>query len=145
MKNLEEYRKLFHDRFGQHIGCEMLEITQEYCVYRLDAKEHHWNPNKVTHGGAIFSAMDSCQGAFVHYLLDLSTSFGTTAEATIRYKKPHLVGPLTIRTTLRDRKRNLLFVETSAQNSEGEVVAVLSEKWMVLSSRGRSSPGGAAE
>ncbi len=132
MYNLEEYRKLFDDKFGRHVGCEMVEITQDHCVYRLDVKDHHWNPNRVAHGGAIFSAMDSCQGAFVHYILDVKKNFGTTAEANIRYRKAHAAGPITIRTTLREKKRNILFVETTAENEKGELIAVLSEKWMVL-------------
>ena len=130
--DLESYRKVFADNFGRLLGCEMTAISSEKCVYLFHAKEEHWNPNGVVHGGALFAAMDSCQGAFVHFILDLKKEFGTTAEASMRFKKPHRLGPVTITTTLRDRKRNIMFVQTVAENERGETVALVSEKWMVL-------------
>lgn len=130
---LEEYRKAFNDHFSRTVGYEMKAISESESVYEMVVEQKHWNPNQIMHGGALFSIMDSGQGALVHYILDTKKVFGTTAEATIRYRKPHREGRIVVRTTVRERRRNLMYVRTEAFNEQGELLAELTEKWMVLS------------
>ncbi len=130
--DLETYRKLFADRFGALLGCEMKAISPDECVYELEIRPDHWNPNETAHGGALFGAMDSCQGALVHYTLDWEKQLGTTAEATIRYKQPVRDGLVRIVTTIPKRNRKVWLVRTEAFDQHGNLLAYLDEKWMIL-------------
>jgi len=129
---LEEYKKAFNDHFSRTVGYEMTAISRSQSVYEMIVEEKHWNPNNIMHGGALFSVMDSGQGALVHYILNTKEVFGTTAEATIRYRKPHKEGRIVVRTTVTERKRSILYVRTEAFNEQGDLLAELTEKWMIL-------------
>ena len=129
---LEEYKKAFNDHFSRTVGYEMTAISRSQSVYEMIVEEKHWNPNNIMHGGALFSVMDSGQGALVHYILNTKEVFGTTAKATIRYRKPHKEGRIVVRTTVTERKRSILYVRTEAFNEQGDLLAELTEKWMIL-------------
>lgn len=139
MLSLEEYKQHFNDHFGRTVGYTMTAISEKESVYEMQVEMKHWNPNGIMHGGALFSVMDSGQGALVHFILDSRSVFGTTAEATIRYRRPHKTGRVLVRTTVQDRKRSLLFVRSEAFNEAGELLAELTEKWMVLPRRAENA------
>ncbi len=132
MLTLEEYKKHFNDHFARTVGYEMTAISEKESIYEMMVEEKHWNPNGIMHGGALFSIMDSGQGALVHFVLNAREVFGTTAEASIRYRKPHKSGRIVVRTVIEERKRSLLYVRSTAFNEQNEVLAELSEKWMIL-------------
>ncbi|MBL8020810.1 MAG: PaaI family thioesterase [Leptospirales bacterium] len=133
MLSPQDYAVKFDDHFGKLLGLKLVSISPDECLYEYNPTDEHHNPNGVLHGGALYSAMDSCQGALVHFTLDWDIENGTTAESTIRYRRPHRLGPIAIRSRIVERKRKIVYVETFAHNEPGELLAELHEKWMLLS------------
>lgn len=120
------------DRLGTLLGARFISISQQECIYEYDAKAEHCNPNGILHGGALYSVMDSSQGALVHFILEDTYVAAATGTATIRYLAPIRSGTLRIRTWLKGRERRKLYVNSTATNDAGVTVAELEEVWVAL-------------
>ena len=134
MKDPEKYIAHFSDkdRFGSMLGGRILSISAHECVYEFTPLKDHFNPNGILHGGALFSVMDSCQGAFVHYVLDPIYKFAATGTATIRFQSPALDETIKIRTWLTKTERRKLVVNSSATGVDGREIATLEEIWIAI-------------
>ncbi|MCE9501943.1 MAG: PaaI family thioesterase [Leptospira sp.] len=138
MKNPEEYIRYFEnkDRFGSLLNVKPVKVSDEECLYEYTAVPEHYNPNGMLHGGALYGAMDSAQGAFVHFIVDTEHHFATTATASIRYRKALKNEKVLIRVRLKEKKKKLLYVIAEAILPGGEIVAELDETWMILPKTG---------
>ncbi len=133
-KDAAAYMKLFaeRDQLGALLGGKMISLNHEECVYEYTASPAHYNPNKILHGGALYSVMDSSQGAFVHFILEPKFSCAATGTATIRYEAPVREGVIQIRTWLKSQEGRKLFVSSEARAKGGGVVATLEEVWIAI-------------
>ncbi len=133
-KDPEKYRKLFaeKDRLGSVLGCKFINISEKSCIYEYEPREDHFNPNGILHGGALFSVMDSSQGAFIHFILDPAYKYAATGTAIIKFHAPVTKGTITIRSWLKQTERRKLYVCSSATNSEGKEIATLDEIWIAI-------------
>jgi acyl-coenzyme A thioesterase PaaI-like protein len=140
-KNPAEFLSFFreHDKLGALVGAHPVSINQDECTYEYQASPGHYNPNDILHGGALYSAMDSCQGAFVHFILEDIYEGAVTGTSTIKYLRPIKAGKIRIRTWLAAKERRKLFVSTSATDEAGNEVAQLEEIWICLPPK---TPGG---
>jgi len=88
---MENVKKLLsNDRFAEHCGVELLEISQGRAKAKLDIGPHHLNGVDIVHGGAIFALADLVFAA-------ASNSHGTVAvaiNASISYLKAARKGTL---------------------------------------------------
>ena len=56
---MESVRNFFkNDRFADHIGIELLEVSEGRAKAKMEIQEHHLNGVNIAHGGAIFSLAD---------------------------------------------------------------------------------------
>ena len=56
---MEVVRNFFkNDRFADHVGIELLEVSEGRAKAKMEIKEHHVNGINIAHGGAIFSLAD---------------------------------------------------------------------------------------
>jgi acyl-CoA thioesterase len=56
---MEVVKKFFkNDRFADHVGIELLEVSKGRAKAKMEIKEHHLNGVNIAHGGAIFSLAD---------------------------------------------------------------------------------------
>ncbi len=56
---MESVRNFFkNDRFAEHVGIELLEVSEGRAKAKMEIKEHHLNGVNIAHGGAIFSLAD---------------------------------------------------------------------------------------
>lgn len=122
-----------NDALGGLLGCRLVSISNDACIYEYEARPEHFNPNGILHGGALFTAMDSSQGAFVHFFLEDAYRYASTGSAEIRYRAPVKSGKVTIRTTLKERKRKILRVLSVATDESGGEIAILEETWVAIS------------
>lgn len=128
-----EFLKKFEgsDQLGSLIGHRLNFINQDRCesTYKVDPK--HFNPNGILHGGALFTAMDSSQGAFVHYILDTSKfKYAATGTATIKFLAPVREGTISIVTTLSSTENRKLMILSKAFDETLKEVANLNEIWV---------------
>jgi len=56
---MEVVRNFFkNDRFAEHVGIELLKVSEGHAKAKMEIKEHHLNGINIAHGGAIFSLAD---------------------------------------------------------------------------------------
>jgi len=56
---METVRNFFkNDTFADHVGIELLEVSEGRAKAKMEIKEHHLNGINIAHGGAIFSLAD---------------------------------------------------------------------------------------
>ncbi|MBW2575407.1 MAG: PaaI family thioesterase [Deltaproteobacteria bacterium] len=56
---MESARNFFkNDQFAEHVGIELLEVSEGRAKAKMEIKEHHLNGINIAHGGAIFSLAD---------------------------------------------------------------------------------------
>ena len=56
---MEAVRRFFkNDKFADHVGIELLEVSEGRAKAKMKIKEHHLNGINIAHGGAIFSLAD---------------------------------------------------------------------------------------
>ena len=121
-----------NDRLGAFFGYSVISLSKESCLIEYQVKQEHFNPNGTLHGGALFTVMDSSQGAFIHYILEDSYAYGATGTATIRYFLPLKAGKIRIRTSLKERNHRKYIVESTALTEEDKTAAVLEEIWIAV-------------
>lgn len=128
----EEYMRAFavKDRLGTLIGHRLISISPQECLSEYDVKPEHFNPNGNLHGGALYTAMDSAQGAFLHFALDPKFKYAATGTATIKYTAAVREGTIRLRTWLKETQNRKLFVSSVATDANGTVVAELEEIWI---------------
>jgi uncharacterized protein (TIGR00369 family) len=127
---IEAFRR--HDKLGSLLGAKITAISGEECLSEYEVNPAHFNPNQILHGGALYSVMDSSQGAFVHFILESQFRHAATGTATIRYEAPLRSGIVRIRTWLKSRERRKLFVISEARGEDGKLVAALEEIWIAI-------------
>ena len=72
MEQMRRFAK--NDRFAEHLGIELLEVSQGRARARMEIGKQHLNSLHTVHGGAIFSLADSVFAV-------ASNSHGTIAMA----------------------------------------------------------------
>ena len=72
MQNITKFFR--NDKFAEHCGIELLEVSEGRAKAKMEIKEQHLNGVKTVHGGAIFTLADLAFAA-------ASNSHGTVAVA----------------------------------------------------------------
>ena len=132
-RDVSAYKSAFQmeDQLGQLVGARLVSLNETEVIYEYTVKRAHFNPNGILHGGALFSVMDSSQGALMHYVLADEFSRAVSGTATIRFEAPVSAGSISIRTTLKRREGRKYFVDSVARQ-ENKVVAKLEEIWIAI-------------
>lgn len=56
---MDELQEFFRrDKFAEHCGIELLEVSSGHARAKMHLKEHHLNGLRMAHGGAIFTLAD---------------------------------------------------------------------------------------
>lgn len=119
------------DRMGALLGHKILSLTTGECLSEYEVRPEHFNPNGIVHGGALFTVMDSSQGAFVHFTLDVEKfKYAATGTATIKYLAPIKSGKILIKTKYKEIQNRKLFVLSEAFDESGRLVATMDEVWI---------------
>jgi uncharacterized protein (TIGR00369 family) len=131
---MNEYLKNFKDRdkLGSLLGCKPISISNQECIYEYEVNENHFNPNGTLHGGTLFTVMDTCQGAFIHFILDPAYKFAATGTASIRYLAPVRSGKIFVKTTLLEWNKRKYVLSSTAKDEGDKIVATLEETWIAI-------------
>jgi len=88
---MDAVRNFFkNDRFADHVGIELLDVSEGRAKAKMKIKEHHLNGVNIAHGGAIFSLADLVFAV-------ASNSHGTVAlsiNVSISYLKASVAGQI---------------------------------------------------
>lgn len=132
--DLNAYKKLFtaEDKLGRLFSMRITELNPTECWAEYTVQAEHFNPNGILHGGALYSVMDSAQGAFVHFILDEKYQCAATGTSTIRYTMPVTEGQIQVKTWLDKTEGRKLFIRSTALNENSQIVAELEEIWIAI-------------
>jgi acyl-CoA thioesterase len=56
LENISEFYK--NDKFSEHVGIELLEVSEGRAKAKMEIKKHHLNSVNIVHGAAIFALAD---------------------------------------------------------------------------------------
>jgi uncharacterized protein (TIGR00369 family) len=119
------------DRMGSLFGHKILSLSDKECISEYTVSPNHFNPNGILHGGALYTVMDSAQGAFIHFILDPEKfKWAATGTATVIYKAPVSQGKVRVRTYLKEMQNRKVFINSEAHDENGNLLATLEEIWI---------------
>lgn len=108
------------DRLGQHLGIELLEVSEGRAITRLRIQEQHLNGVGIVHGGTIFALADVAFAA-------ASNSHGTVAVAinvSISYVKAATSGVLTAEARETSLNPRLATYMVDIKDEQGDLIAI---------------------
>lgn len=134
--NTKEFAAYFQeqDLFSHKIGYKILSVSPGKSEYEIKVDDSFFNPVKIVHGGALFSAMDSSAGAAMAAWIrssDLKYKFMATATAEIKYRKSVTEGKVRIKSEITEQKRSIVKLISKAFDEKGDLVAELFSTWVV--------------
>ena len=107
--------------FAELLGMEVISCADGKSVSSLPFAPKLDNPNKVVHGGAIYSLADTCMGAAVFSLLEKGERCATI-EIKMTYLSPAGTNDLMSRSVVLKKGRRVAMVESEVF-SDGQLVA----------------------
>ncbi len=107
--------------FGELIGLNFSEFGKGYSRCSLEVAERLLNPNKVVHGGVIYSLADTGMGGALYTDLD-DDELCTTVEIKIAYFAAVTSGTLTCETKVIHRSKRIAVLESEIEN-DGRLTA----------------------
>ena len=102
--------------FGELIGLNFSECENGYSRCSLEVTEKLFNPNKVLHGGVVYSLADTGMGAALHSDL-AEDELCATVEIKIAYFVAVTSGTLTCETKVIHRSRRIAILESEVRNN----------------------------
>ena len=118
---MEAIKNFFkQDKFAEHVGIELLEVSEGSARAALDIKPHHLNAVGIVHGAAIFSLADLVFAM-------ASNSHGTVAvavNANISFMKAISSGRLTAEATEVSRNAKLASYTIRITDEQDQLIAL---------------------
>jgi len=118
MESIRQFLK--NDKFAEHVGIELLEVSRGRARAKMQIKEHHLNGLKIVQGGAIFTLADLALAAANSY--DGIIAVGI--NASISYLKATRAGTLIAEAREISRSHKFATYTVNITNLDGEVVAI---------------------
>ena len=102
--------EIYHP-FADLIGLKLIEYTDGVFVCSLPVTESLMNPNKVVHGGALYSLADTGMGGAVYSSLS-DGEYTATIEIKISYFKPVRSGEIICKSRIINRGKRVAYLES---------------------------------
>ncbi|MBF0303553.1 MAG: PaaI family thioesterase [Desulfamplus sp.] len=109
-----------NDRFAEHIGIEILEVTPGSAKAKMKIEDHHLNAVNLVHGGAIFGLADLvfAVASNSHGVVSLGIS------VSVSYIKAAQGGTLFATATEVSKNSRLGTYSIEITDEDGEIIAV---------------------
>ncbi|MBU2514630.1 PaaI family thioesterase [bacterium] len=120
MKEFPKSSKGFHP-FGELIGLEFTELGDGSSICRIEICKKLLNPHGATHGGVIYSMIDTGMGGALYSKLNPS-ELCATVEIKVHYFKAVFSGTLECITRLIQKGKRIATLESDVFH-EGKLVA----------------------
>jgi acyl-CoA thioesterase len=102
--------------FGALIGLDFSECKNGFSRCALEVTEKLFNPNKVLHGGVVYSLADTGMGGALHSDL-AEDELCATVEISIAYFAAVTSGTLSCETRVIHRSRRIAVLESEVRNN----------------------------
>ena len=113
--------------FASLIGAELLEVSPELVVGRIE-----WAPERCTagglmHGGALMALADGCGGTCAFFNLPEGAIGTATIESKTNFLRGVREGAVTARTRPLHKGRTTMVIETELTGEDGRLVAKVTQ------------------
>ncbi|MBT8762725.1 PaaI family thioesterase [Desulfohalobiaceae bacterium Ax17] len=118
MENIKKFFK--NDRFAEHVGIELLEVSKGYARAKLEIRNEHLNSVGTVHGGAIFALADLVFAV-------ASNSHGTIAmgiNVSISYLKAVREGTIFAEAKEISKNPKLASYTVTVSDQSGDTIAI---------------------
>jgi len=119
MESIRQFLK--NDKFAEHVGIELLEVSRGRARAKMQIKEHHLNGLKIIQGGAIFTLADLALAAAAN---SYDGIIAVGINASISYLKATRAGTLIAEAREISRSHKFATYTVNITNLDGEVVAI---------------------
>ncbi len=119
--------------FGELIGLSFSQFENGHSRCALQVTDRLLNPNRVLHGGVIYSLADTGMGGALYTDLDEDESCATV-QIDIFYFAPVTSGTLTCDTRLVHRSKRIAILQSEVEN-DGRLVAKALGTYSVFKAR----------
>lgn len=113
------------------LGMHLERVSSGHVLARVHITEQHQNPHGFTHGGVIFTMVDTSMGAAVMSLLEPNLRC-STIELQIRFLRPVTDGELTADTDVIKLGRRIMHLESRVTTSNGTLIATGTGSFAVI-------------
>ena len=120
--------------FGELIGLSFSQLENGYSRCALQVTDRLLNPNRVLHGGVVYSLADTGMAGALHTDLDADESCATV-EISIVYLAAVTSGTLTCDTKLIHRSKRIAILQSEVEN-DGRLVAKALGTYSVIKAKG---------
>ena len=110
--------------FCELIGLDFQECKDGYSRCTLKVDERLYNPNRVLHGGVVYSMADTGMGGALYSRLD-EGELGATIEIKINYFAAVTSGLLTCDTKIIHKGKKVAVLESEIKNEERLIAKAL--------------------
>ena len=118
--------------YSQHMGFKLVGREKGKSHFRLAIKDFHFNPQKVVHGGVLYSLADSGMGAALYPMLDFKNGeLCATIEIKMTYLKAARKGDLDCHTVVLNKGKRVAMLESEVWN-EGKLIAKATGSYAVF-------------
>jgi len=120
--------------FGELIGLSFSQLENGHSRCALQVTDKLLNPNRVLHGGVIYSLADTGMAGALHMDLNENESCATV-EISIVYLAAVTAGTITCDTRLVKRSKRIAILQSEVEN-DGRLVAKALGTYSVIKARG---------
>ncbi len=118
--------------FSQHVGFKLVERAKGKSHFRLAIQDFHFNPQKVVHGGVLYSLADTGMGAALYPMLAVEKGeLCATIEIKMTYLKAARKGVLDCHTMVIHKGKRVAMLESEVWN-EGKLIAKATGSYAVF-------------
>ncbi len=110
--------------FGQLLGLRMDQAAAGVCHAHLEAREDHFNPHGVMHGGVLFSLADTSMGMALYTVLAPGETCATI-EVKMNFLRPVAAGRVSCVTRVLRRGRTTAVLESTLHCGDEPVAVAL--------------------
>ncbi len=110
--------------FVELLGLRFTSVKDGVSQCTLEVSDRLMNPNRVLHGGVVYSMADTAMGAALHSLLD-EGQVCATIEIKIVYLKAVTSGILTCETKVLSKEEDIAVMESDVRNGSHLVARAL--------------------
>jgi len=119
MESIRQFLK--NDKFAEHVGIELLEVSRGRARTKMQIKEHHLNGLKIVQGGAIFTLADLALAAAAN---SYDGIIAVGINASISYLKATRAGTLIAEAREISKSHKFATYTVNITDLDGEVVAI---------------------
>ncbi len=121
-----------HFPLRRFLGMDIEDVEPGHAIARLEVSEDLLNPNGVVHGGVLFTMVDTAMGKATMTLLE-EGQLCASIEIQMRFLRPIRVGQLEADTTVIQRGRKIVHLESRIRDTDGALVATGAGTFAVIS------------